>query len=271
MVYNEYNPIAHLAPYVKCFWTLQIESVQAAQERERIMPDGTIELIFHYGDKYQQFDKSGGVLVQPRSFLYGQLTSYIEIAPTGNTGIMGIRFYPHGLAAFINMPVSECTAQVVTVYDVFGASAAELEDKIMTATSDEARVVIMNEYLINRLQPAMGYAMAYAVQSIQSSKGSCSITKLAADVCMSERQLERKFMATVGMSPKAFSRVIRFSHSLKMLQSGLEVGTLSDIAHAMGYYDQAHFIRDFKEYAGMTPMQYCADNHHMSDLFVGSE
>ena len=83
MDYWLYFPDARLSPYVKCYWSLVNETENAS--RERIFPDGCIELIFHSGDLFKKYDSATAFHIQPRSFIHGQLTKFIEVEPTGDS------------------------------------------------------------------------------------------------------------------------------------------------------------------------------------------
>src|SRR5258705_11094342 len=106
MNYQVYHPVTELQPFVKCFWTLD-DQHQEEPVKQRVVPDGCMEMIFHYGDLYKQYFEDGTSVLQPRSFIYGQITKYIEIAPTGVSGIVSARFFPEGLLPFLTMAVSD--------------------------------------------------------------------------------------------------------------------------------------------------------------------
>ena len=93
MNYQEHTPAKNLQPFVKCLWTLDDDGIEK-HVRQRVLPDGCMEMIFHYGDLYHQYFEDGKSIVQPRSFVFGLITSYIEISPTGITGLVAVGFYP---------------------------------------------------------------------------------------------------------------------------------------------------------------------------------
>ena len=105
MNYQVFTPAPELQPFVKCFWTLEDEG-SGEPVKQRIVPDGCIEMIFHYGDLFRQFFDDGTNVIQPRCFIFGQITKYIEIAPTGKTGAISARFLPGGLLPFLDIEIS---------------------------------------------------------------------------------------------------------------------------------------------------------------------
>ena len=268
MTYNEYIPNPMLAPYVKCIWTLEASGMTGMDHKEKVLPDGCMELIFHYGDLFRKYGESKNEL-QPRSFVHGQIKTYIEIGPTGNTGMIAVRFYPHGLAAFVNMPMNELTENVVDVGALFGSAAIELEKHLCNAKNEQERVALVSTFLTMRLKPASVGAnvVASTVERIVAMGGNIEIKELSKAVYMSERQLERMFMYSVGLSAKTYARISRFQSSIKAAQSG-KITTLTQLAHASGYYDQAHFTKDFKTFAGVNPTHYFSSTQALADLFT---
>src|SRR5688572_1371769 len=126
MDYQVFTPVAELQPFVKCFWTMEAER-EAEPVRQRIVPDGCMEMIFNYGDRYQQYFEDGASILQPQSFVFGQITSFIEVAPAGVTGIVAARFLPEGLTPFLDVPVTSLENKAVSVEDIFGEKGKLLE------------------------------------------------------------------------------------------------------------------------------------------------
>lgn len=96
MFYKTFPPSHDLSKFIKFFWVLELDAQADYSKKERIFPDACVELIFHYGDLFKKH-KNGNVILQPRSFIHGQIKSFIEIEATGRTGMIGVRFFPNGL------------------------------------------------------------------------------------------------------------------------------------------------------------------------------
>jgi putative component of toxin-antitoxin plasmid stabilization module len=106
MNYQTFVPSADLNTFVKCYWTLEALA-EANPGKQRIVPDGCMEMIFHYGDYYKQYREDGSFLVQPRCFVFGQITQPLDIEPTGTTGIFSVRFFPDGFTPFTTLPLQQ--------------------------------------------------------------------------------------------------------------------------------------------------------------------
>ncbi|HET6996214.1 MAG TPA: helix-turn-helix domain-containing protein [Chitinophagaceae bacterium] len=271
MNYQVYDPIPELTTFVKCFWSLDDDGKLSAS-RQRIIPDGCMEMIFHYGDPYKQYLEDGNSVIQPRSFIFGQITKYIEIEPTGISGIVAARFYPEGLIPFLNVPVSTLGNKAVALAKIFGEKGKTLEQEIMLAETNVQRIKLLERFLLSQLTDpkTIDNITRACVETILQSKGQLDVIKLAGKIKINRRSIERRFVSTVGLSPKQLSRLVRLQATLKMLEQK-NFSNLTSLAYENGYYDQAHFIRDFKEFTGVSPKSFFADNLKLSGLFIAAE
>jgi len=257
MTYNTYAPSKPLEKYIKYYWTLEHAGTSNPPGPERIFPDGCVELMFHYGDVFRKYIGGDEVYTQSKSFIHGQLKHFIEVEPTGKIGTLSIRFTPAGLHRFLPINIDDITERDVSVADLWGRSGTLLEEQIMEAPATAVRIKIVENFLVERLtfvhnrQDIIGHCVC----AISTSRGFVSIEKLSGDLNIGKRHLERKFLNAVGLPPKLFTRIIRFQHALNVLDKRPK-GTLTELAYDMGFYDQSHFIKDFKEFTGLNPKQY---------------
>lgn len=259
MDYRVYTPSGLLSQYVKYYWTLEAFDNFLPGSRERIFPDGCMELIFHYGDVFKKYSNQVESHNQPRSFIHGQLKSFIEVESTGKIGIFSVRFKPDGLRAFLRIGVDELRENVVSVHDLWGSNGVNLEERMVEARSSLERIKIIEEFLICHLQHRSDQSIHHCVQAIMASGHYKSIEMLSRDVNLSRRQLERKFIFAVGLSPKLLTRIVRFQNTLQSIERD-PLTSLTGIAYSGGFFDQSHFIKDFKEFTGFNPKQYFTAN-----------
>jgi len=271
MDYRVYTPRAALLPYVKCYWSLDSGDTPFMPGVERVFPDGCIELIFHYGDRFRKYLNDAQTVLQPRSFIHGQIRSYIDLEPTGHTGIFSVRFQPAGLQAFVAMQAGELSGLTVEPDSIWGNDGDVLQDRILNASSHAQRVQITETFLLQRLRrnTYSTEALGYCIQQLHQSGGLISMDSLAEKANIGRRHLERRFVSGVGMSPKLLSRIIRFQNMLRLIGEN-RLNSLTALAYEGGYYDQAHFIRDFKEFTGLNPRAYFSENLAMA-RFLSSE
>jgi AraC-like DNA-binding protein len=166
--------------------------------------------------------------------------------------LIGIRFHPGGTAPFLRLPLHEITDQVVEL----GSLSSKLERELVRVTSDSAllteKITAIEEFLTRELlsrEPDARLMMLGA--RIVDSGGLVSVDQLANDAGISSRQLERRFLREIGLGPKLLGRIIRFQQVFRAVEQC--DAAWAAVAIECGYYDQAHLIRDFHQFARQTP------------------
>ncbi|AZA83750.1 AraC family transcriptional regulator [Chryseobacterium lactis] len=265
MDYQIFQPHADLAPFIKCYWTLDSPK-QDNPQAQTIVPDGCMEMIFHYGDLYNQYI-DGKAVIQPRSCVFGQLTQPLQIEPTGITGIFSVRFHHDGFMPFATLPIKEMDDKAVSLEKLFGTDGVELEQKVLLAQNIQEKINVVEAFLLERINAeAVDRILQSTIDLLLTMNGQIPVNQISEQTKMSKRKLERKFASSIGLSPKQLSKIIRLQKVLKLLLNK-EYTTLTALAHESEYYDQAHFIKDFKEFTGLTPREFYGDHLQMSSLF----
>ena len=269
MNYAEHRPPARLSPFIECIW-IASGPAPAATAFESVLPDGCPEWIFHLAAPYQALRADGTAAVQPASLLVGQMTRPLRIAPTGPVRTMGIRFRPGGAHPFFDVPLDALTGGSAPTRDVWsGGEGRRVEDAVLNAPDDGARRALLEDFLARRLDAARfdGHRIAAAAGTLLRRHGRMRVAELARRSGWSRRQLEREFRRRVGVSPKTLARIARFQNLLRL--SGRDAArSWSDLAAACGYADQAHLVREFREFAGVTPTQRPAADGDLARHFV---
>lgn len=267
MDYQIFEPSHDLATLVRCYWTLESPK-ENTPEKNTIVPDGSMKMIFHYGDPYKQYTENGNSIILPRCFVIGQLTRPIEVEPTGQTGTFFVRFHPYGFLPFATIPIKEMEDTAVPFEKLFGKDGTEIEQKILSADSTSERIQLIETFLFNRLTDTrtIDHIVKSTVETILTANGQLSVDELSKQSNINRRQLVRKFSAAIGLSPKQLSKTIRLQATLKVLLNK-KITSLSALAYQGEYYDQAHFIKDFKELTGLTPKEFYGDHLKMSLIF----
>jgi AraC-like DNA-binding protein len=251
---REYPVHPALAPFVKCVWSLESDGPIRDAARERILPDTCVELVFHFADPFRSYFANGDSAVQPRSFVVGQMSRFLEIEPAGRAGFVAVRFLARGAYLFFQGPLSEVAAGVVDLDDIWRDRAREWTERVALAPDMAARVRCIETALLALLREngRTDTAVDRGLELIEKSGGQIRVAELAAEIGVSCRHLTRQFQRAVGLSPKEFGRISRFLRALRLLSAG-KPRSLLEIALACGYFDQAHFNHEFRELAGMSP------------------
>lgn len=266
MDYKIFSPNDKLSKYIKCYWSLENQDDSVPHSRERIFPDGCIELIFNYGDLFVTYNSKGEAEEQPKNFIHGQLKKFIEVQGMGKVGIFSIRFQPSGLQTFIDSDVNQFTEVFTEVSNIWKEGNL-LEKEMNSCQNNEERISVIEKFLENRLKNSPNNTdIECCVNEIIQSDGMISIEKLSEDLKIGKRHLERKFLSNVGLSLKLFSRIIRFNNALQLIENK-DFRNFTNVAHDGGFYDQAHFIKDFKYFTGLNPKQYFSENLEMAKYF----
>jgi AraC-like DNA-binding protein len=249
MSYLEHAPSPALAPYVACFWSLSGQ-VAPGEERERaVVPDACMDILFNLAST------TPGSLA---SQVVGTMTRPLPVRETGTLDLLGIRFRAGGATPFLRLPAQEITDGALQLDDLWGPEAATLTDRLREAGDTPTRLRILEDALLRHLSARAGEAdtrVLAAAGLAEATRGTADVEALVDATGLGRRQLERRFLAVVGISPKTALRVIRFQHALTRLRQSPDA-PLSWVALEAGYHDQAHFTREFRELAGETPGAY---------------
>jgi len=259
--YREIRASASLRTFVESFWILEHDGDGAAPQR--VVPDGHAELILNLGQPFEFF-KGGKWHGQPRCFLAGQIEGPLLLRPSGPAKILGIGFHPHGAARVLSPPMRELSGRFTPVADLSPALSREL-DRALDSANPIAGVeaaLLSAEGAARRDDPIV----AEAVRRIILARGASDLVALAGELGVGVRQLERRFDSSVGLPPKLFCRMQRFIHVFSVI--GSQPGKWADAAAACGYYDQAHLIRDFKNFSGETPVALLAEDADLARHFL---
>ncbi len=269
MNYQTFQPHPDLAALVKFYWTLEVP-YDPANQKQKIIPDGCIEMTFNFADGIKRYVSDTEYIVHPCAMVMGQRTKSYYIEPLGNVDSFAICFYPYGFANFVNTPLKELTDLETPVSTLFGEEPAKkLEQEIIEATSTQQRIEIIENFLLKKLsdQSTVDSIVQSTIDALTATKGNSSIGSILKNDSSKRRQLERKFVKQIGISPKQLGKVIRLHSALHMMLNE-DAETLTNIAYENDYFDQAHFIKDFKEFTGVSPKEFLGNEHMaLSSLF----
>ena len=233
MVYRRFAPGPAVSAFVDHYWILETPDAGGVQ---RVVPDGSPELIVHLGTPFESRDHSNNGAVwrsQPLAFVAGQLTAPLFLRGAGPAKVLGATFRPDGLRGVLDARADELTGGVHAV-DAGGSESIEQ----------------LEAWLVRRVRRPGDALVTEAVRQISDSRGVLDIASLARELRVSTRQLERRFQERTGLSPKRFARMRRFQSVFPAIEAG---DGWAAAAASCGYWDQAHLVRDFREFAGEPP------------------
>jgi len=244
-----------LSKYIKCFWTLERAGKDAPPLEFSPVSDGTPGLIFQLSDNQTIIDGEKAKLAN--AFIFGQTIKRRKMELLGQFDTLGVLFFPNSLKSIFGIKANLLTDTCLDFSLITADEHKFLHERLSESNSTEERIGLLSNYFLSQIQ-RHGFdnnAVSFAVNEIQKTNGSLNYQSLLKDLKISERSLERHFKQHVGITPKMYMRICRFQASLSQLkQKGYQ--KLSDIAYENGYADQSHFIREFKEFLGFSPLKF---------------
>jgi len=252
------KPSGFLAQYIKYYWVLESDLNDGAVS-ERVIPTGNVELMFHYRKPFLM-SKNGTERLQPQSIITGVSSNYADVVTQGESGVIAVTFFPHGACNFFKFPLSELENQSISLSDLFANEVAAVEELLQSTTSLAGRIGVVERFLLKRFNPIGTSALQFIKQGvdlINQSGGQITASKLSDKLYVSPKSLERKFTSLLGKSPKQFIRIVRFNEVVRSI-SAPSNAFLTQQAYKNGYFDQSHFIHDFKALSGYTPKEFIA-------------
>lgn len=251
-------PSAALAPFVNCYWYFETEGV--AHTKERVLPSGTAQLLvnlhedelrWYDGADYQSVHRSGGAAFA------GPQARHYAIDTAEQKAIIGVHFNPIGVAPFLGMPACVLAGRHISTAELWSGDGSALRARLLEATSLHAKFQVLDAVLLAQLKSTRVCAapIAAALRICDDPKQTCGIGELAARFGWSNKRMIAQFREVVGLTPKRYFRVRRFQNVLEALEQTGRVDWAA-VAGDCGYYDQAHLIRDFSEFSGLSPSVY---------------
>lgn len=249
------RPPAALTGFVDAIWCA---SGRVPYRAERILPNGKPVLIFNLGAPFRLAD--GGSDATPMigrdAWLCGARARFLINEPLAETDVVGVTFKSHGAAAILGLPMREVAGQVVEADAVLGGLVAETRERLFHAVGPDARIGVAASFLLRRGAAAIpAPALIRRAVARLSTAEPPAIAALCAELDISQKHLIDRFHHHVGLAPKTLLRIHRFERTLAALNRPGPV-RLEQIALACGYYDQAHFNRDFAAFSGINPTGY---------------
>jgi AraC-like DNA-binding protein len=250
MRFDSFIPCDALKPYIGRF----VISEQEVAQTYKVLPDTSLVIGFQYKGSLSVV-QNGLESSLSASGITGLQDQFKLFKNAANTGTVLIYFKEMGAAHFFKQPLNEIFAQSLSMDNFISASQlAEIEERLCEATTDGERIGVVEDFLKARLESLKpDLLVAGAVHLIRQLGGDVKIASLAKQLHTSPSPLEKRFRKLVGASPKKYASIIRIQAILKRYP---QAKNLTELGYGAGYFDQAHFIKDFKTFTGQTPEQY---------------
>ncbi len=250
MKFDKYLPADSLKPYIKYF----VVSENELENEYKVFPSSGLVIGIQYRGQLSSIRDNALNKLAPAG-ITGISDSFKVFKSSAGIGTILVYFTATGFAHFASHPVNELFNLSLSLEDIFERNRLnEVQEKLALAIKDKQRIKILEQFLLSQLKAIQTDKLILeAVRLIYESGGNIRIRELNEKLFISQSPLEKRFRKVVGTSPKKFASIIRFNTVLNNLN---EVKSLMEICYENNFFDQAHFIKDFKQFTGDTPEQF---------------
>lgn len=271
MYYNEYKPSRELADYIECYWVMKCPA-DFAECSELIIPGGRVEIMINIGAPVIFVSSAGeSCTLKNNIYILGQRNTFFTTLFHPGIYMWGIRFRPALFYSFCNSPASYLLNVIVEAAEIFkSANTDKLYDELVTEESKLRKLEIIETFLKSILYA--GRLPNDLINETMALIGNNNQHKSVYDFCIENKlyykKLERQFLECAGYTPKEFFNIRRFYNAVRLMYKS-EM-SLTDICHSLGFYDQAHFIKDFKKYTSLSPLKLIKGGYQIPRMATSS-
>ncbi len=258
MILKTHTPRFPLNQFIDCF--IYYEDYHPEHSIDRFLPDGNTEIIIDFDDRPQHiYDNQTLKEIQACHHVWasGVRTKFITI-PSGKHAAMFIISFKKGMAyPFFPLPMNEMADRVVDADLLWGNDFALLRERLLETNEINLKFETAESFLLETFQGrlVLNPAVEYALAEIIRRPDQINLARLNQDIGYSQKHLIDMFKRQVGIAPKAYLRIIRFQKAISEIERRREANWTA-ISQDCGFYDQAHFINDFRSFSGFTPEEY---------------
>lgn len=265
---KEYPPAPVLCDFIDCYWHAVFPGSTDRVNEVKILPSGFVDLVLHRSVPNFQLVLGGHPFHSTRFLLGGFWTAPYTARFSDRIEVFSIRIKPEAMASLFEVPASQFVNNPADITDVFSDELVAFCSRIKDAENLHACIVMADAFFLQkacRVKHKNGYV--HRASSMIRKNGAISVEQLSDEVCISRRQLERQFKQSLGISPKMYIRISRMNRMLGLLRAETRT-PLSQLSFAAGYFDQAHFIRDFRALTGEAPATLLGRSNIFSMLVI---
>ena len=260
------KPKPPLSHFVDSFWSYEAD--ETGQKTERILPNGTLELVinlrqdellFHDTERPENPSRFSGAIM---SGAHGR-----GLVPDDPKEIflIGVHFKPGGAFPFLGLPAGDLTDTHADLENLWGPSAGRLRESICEAGTSDEQFQLLEQALLRRLRHDVEqhYAVSAGLEMFGKHHAAPKVREAASYIGLSERRFIQAFKTEVGLTPKLFSRIQRFQRTRSVIERD-PAPDWAELAFDLGYFDQSHLIREFLEFSALSPTDYL--NRHKRSI-----
>lgn len=223
--------------------------------RRRELPGDRVVAIMNLGAPIRVRAPEGPWAEHATGFFAGLHDTYAITETGGAQRGVQIDLTPVGAHLLLRLPMHHLTHRVVSLEDLLNHDGLRLHEQLAIATHYEQRFSLLDAFFLDRLDDALSPvpSITRALARLKTTQGRVTINTLTDELQCSRRHLNTGFQEHVGVSPKLLARILRFTHAVELSGTTL---SWAEISQRAGYYDQAHMVRDFRQFSGSAPTEF---------------
>jgi AraC-like DNA-binding protein len=261
MIYKEFIPGEALRQYIRCYYIYDLDTDIIFEDRA--FATGCIEIMFNLGTGKWQTGREDKFTTTPPVELWGQIIQPLAFKSIGKNTMFGIRFYPHTAAVFFNDDVKLFNNHVTDFTAVAGKSVRILHERLLETTLPGKQVELVEAFLLKKLflfekRFSRLSVVENVIAELKQDDFFDNLENVASRYGFTARYLQKLFLQYTGLTPKLYHKINRFQKSLRLISK--KDLSLTSIAYECGYFDQSHFIRDFKSFTHLLPSANITEN-----------
>jgi AraC-like DNA-binding protein len=263
-----YPEADQLKSFIVCYWVIETSGIPF---NTKMMPDGYSDIMINLGAAYSITRNDGSTVEIKHSAVFGQRTAYLLLQQPGNVNMIGIRLKPGSEFAFFGNQVSALVNNHIALQDLVSMDLTATEKQLIQTTDPAKKIQRVEEMLIAMLdsktrKQKQDHIDPVLSKMLASFTPDDSLEKLLAKLNLSYKQAERLFKKHIGLTPKQYFRVVRFYKAFSQMREKKAADWIT-ILHANNYFDQAHFIKDFRFFTGQSPTRQKGLKDTLNDFF----
>jgi AraC-like DNA-binding protein len=270
MILKTIKPFLQLQPYIDKIWVFENDFGIPTEDSRIIAPNGKAKFIYSYINGLSTIDNGGQTDYNDKDIFFIGIWDK-PVTLTSNvraTGTIGIELTSNGLHRFTRLPAFEVMNKIYSFTDIYGAMGSALLERLSNTVSIDGKLDLLQTFLVSvvGLTNRSNALIDYSVQLINNSLGIISIQELQQKMGYSKRYLDMLFKEHLGVPPKTYSSIVRFQSFYSQWANSVDVNFYSADLYDR-YYDQAHFIKEFRKFTGHSPNQYARLKNDFGKIF----
>lgn len=270
MYLEHFQPHYQLRGYISKLWAFESSGRAPSEDMKLIVPNGMAKMTIPYRNGVSGKNKDGFRMVKEGSVTIigiGDTPTIVDLEHDAPHGNIGIEFSPSGAYRLFPVRQADLKNRIFLIDEVLGKPARRLQEEIANAESVHEKIQVVQRYFIQVLSASEpDRVLDYCISEIEGSKGLVTVGELARKTGFSSRWLYEKFMEKVGLSPKNLTSVIRFMQFYGQWAKDPGRNHIQEDVYRY-FYDQAHFIKEFKRFTGLSPQKFVRSENEFGRIF----